>query len=202
MRIRLETEHLSLGIVVLDGVTIREEYLPLPVPEPEGDVQVTRKMYRAIRQDPTRNRPSSEALLRRVKKGLGLPRINSLVDAVNVCSLRLLLPFGCYDLAKTRGDLVVGLGAEGESYEGVGNRRVNVAGRYRVRDDDGPFGNPTMDSLRTRITPDTERALIVIFSPPDHDHAALPSVAETLSAAAARATTHILRHGESSDIGA
>ena len=188
VNLRVETGHLSVGIVRLAGIAIPAGYEP---PEPpgvpggiEGELAVARAMYRAIKQDPTRNRPSSEALLRRLTKGLGLPRVNALVDALNVCSVTLLLPFGCYDLAKTEGDIVFRVGREGDGYEGVGNRWVNVEGRYTVSDDRGPFGNPSMDSARTSITEATTDALVTVFAPPDHPHDRLDWIAERLIAAA------------------
>ena len=131
-----------------------------------GDAAPARALYRRFGIDPTRVRPSSEALLRRLKKGEAFPRINSLVDVANALSVQLQVPVGLYDLGKVRGDeLVVRLGAEGESYNGIGKERVNVAGRICVADVEGPCGNPTSDSARTMITTDTERAAWIYFLP-------------------------------------
>jgi DNA/RNA-binding domain of Phe-tRNA-synthetase-like protein len=131
-----------------------------------GDPAPARALYRRFGIDPTRVRPSSEALLRRLKKGEPLPRINSLVDVANALSVQLQVPVGLYDLGKVRGDeLVVRLGAEGENYTGIGKERVNVAGRICVADAEGPCGNPSSDSARTMITTDTERAAWIYFLP-------------------------------------
>src|SRR5438309_4512764 len=131
-----------------------------------GDVGRARALYRRFGVDPTRVRPSSEALLRRLKKGEPLPRVNSLVDVANSLSVQLQVPVGLYDLEKIRGDeLVVRLGREGESYEGIGKERINVAGRICVADAEGPCGNPSADSARTMITTDTERAAWIYFLP-------------------------------------
>ena len=131
-----------------------------------GDPAPARALYRRFGIDPTRVRPSSEALLRRLKKGEPLPRINSLVDVANSLSVQLQVPVGLYDLGKVRGDeLVVRLGAEGESYTGIGKDHVNVAGRICVADAEGPIGNPSSDSARTMITTDTERAAWIYFLP-------------------------------------
>jgi len=131
-----------------------------------GDAAHARALYRRFGIDPTRVRPSSEALLRRLKKGEAFPRINSLVDVANALSVQLQVPVGLYDLGRVRGDeLVVRLGAEGESYNGIGKERVNVAGRICVADAEGPCGNPTSDSARTMITTDTERAAWIYFLP-------------------------------------
>jgi DNA/RNA-binding domain of Phe-tRNA-synthetase-like protein len=125
-----------------------------------------RELYRRFGIDPTRVRPSSEALSRRLKKGDPLPRINSLVDVANAMSVQLQVPVGLYDLDKVKGDeLVLRLGNEGESYIGIGKERVNVAGRICVADAEGPCGNPTADSARTMITTETERAAWIYFLP-------------------------------------
>ena len=131
-----------------------------------GPVDRARELYRRFGTDPTKMRPSSEALLRRMKKGEPLPRINSLVDVANALSVQLQVPVGLYDLGKVKGDqLVIRLGAEGESYEGIGKERVNVAGRICVADAEGPIGNPSADSARTMITTDTEQAAWIYFLP-------------------------------------
>jgi DNA/RNA-binding domain of Phe-tRNA-synthetase-like protein len=131
-----------------------------------GDPGRARALYRRFGIDPTRVRPSSEALLRRLKKGEAFPRVNSLVDVANAVSVQLQVPVGLYDLEKVRGDeLVVRLGTDGESYTGIRKERVNVAGRLCVADADGPCGNPSADSARTMITTDTERAAWIFFLP-------------------------------------
>ena len=128
-----------------------------------------RTMYKRIGIDPTKTRPSSEALLRRVRKGGQLPRVNNLVDVVNWCSLESQLPFGLYDHGAVRGDVVLRLGLEGEQYPGIRKDTVHVANRLVLADELGAFGNPTSDSARTRVTTATTQALVVIFAPPSVD---------------------------------
>jgi DNA/RNA-binding domain of Phe-tRNA-synthetase-like protein len=131
-----------------------------------GSFNRARELYRRFGIDPTKVRPSSEALLRRLKKGEPLPRINSLVDVANAMSVQLQVPVGLYDLGKVKRDeLVIRLGAAGESYEGIGKERVNVEGRICVADAEGPIGNPSADSARTMITTDTEQAAWIYFLP-------------------------------------
>jgi DNA/RNA-binding domain of Phe-tRNA-synthetase-like protein len=135
-----------------------------------GAVARARELYRRFGLDPTRVRPSSEALLRRLKKGEPLPRVNSLVDVANALSVQLQVPVGLYDLDKVKGDeLVIRLGAEGERYVGIRKELVNVAGRICIADAEGPCGNPSADSARTMITTDTERAAWVYFLPVQDD---------------------------------
>ena len=135
-----------------------------------GGVARARELYRKFGLDPTRVRPSSEALLRRLRKGEPLPRINSLVDVANALSVQLQVPVGLYDLDKVKGDeLVIRLGAKGEGYTGIGKEHVNVAGRICVADAEGPCGNPSADSARTMITIETERAAWIYFLPVRED---------------------------------
>ncbi|HKC82561.1 MAG TPA: phenylalanine--tRNA ligase beta subunit-related protein [bacterium] len=138
-----------------------------------GDVpplERARELYRRFGTDPTRMRPSSEALLRRIKKGESLPRINSLVDVANALSVQLQVPVGLCDLGKVKGeDLAVRLGRKDETYEGIGKDRVNVAERICVADAEGPCGNPSADSARTMITTSTERAAWIYFLPISDD---------------------------------
>jgi len=131
-----------------------------------GDPARARALYRRFGTDPTRVRPSSEALLRRLKKGEPLPRVNSLVDVANAMSVQLQVPVGLYDMDKASGDdLSIRLGAEGEGYTGIRKEHVNVAGRLCVADSQGPLGNPSADSARTMITTDTQRAAWIYFLP-------------------------------------
>ena len=166
---------------------------PDAVPADIPGLKPARELYRGLGIDPTKTRPSSEALLRRVLAGKPLYRINSLVDALNLCSLRTLVPFGAYDRARIAGPLVVRLGNPGEGYEGIGRGRVSVERRPVLADREGAFGNPTADSLRTRIVPGTTRALVVLYLPPTMEDAAisrlLDSVAETVVRACGGAET-------------
>jgi len=130
-----------------------------------GDVGRARALYRRFGVDPTRVRPSSEALLRRMKKGEPLPRVNSLVDVANVVSLRLQVPVGLYDLDRVQGQLKLRLGRPAESYAGIGKDTINVAGRLCVADDLGACGNPSADSARTMITTGTDQAAWIFFLP-------------------------------------
>lgn len=134
---------------------------------PPAERESVRAMYRRTGLDPTRHRPSSEALLRRVRRGDPLPRINTLVDVCNWCSLEFQLPYGLYDLDRIEGAVTLRLGQEGESYPGIRKDEVHVGGRITLADSHGPFGNPSSDSARTMVTTATRRALVVVFAPID-----------------------------------
>jgi DNA/RNA-binding domain of Phe-tRNA-synthetase-like protein len=138
------------------------------------EIARVRAMYKRLGLDPTKVRPSSEALLRRVRKGDPLPRVNSLVDICNWCSVETQLPFGLYDFNLIEGDAVsLRVGAPGEGYDGIRKDRVNVDGRLTLADARGPFGNPTSDSARTMVTLDTTRVLFVVYCPREHERQGL-----------------------------
>ncbi len=132
-----------------------------------------RALYKAFGMDPSRHRPSSEALLRRVLKGLDLYRINSAVDSCNLASLEFLLPVGMYDLDRVRGDVTVRVGADGDEYPGIRKGPVHVGGRIALYDTAGPFGSPTSDSARTCVEEGATSILAVIFAPARYDHQAM-----------------------------
>ena len=132
---------------------------------PPEESAAVRSMYKKVGIDPTKTRPSNEALLRRVRKGDSIPRINSAVDIVNWCSLEFQLPYGLYDSSKVSGPVTMRLGAPGESYPGIRKDAVNVGGRITVADEIGAFGNPTSDSARTMVTPSSTELLIVVYAP-------------------------------------
>ena len=165
-------------------VTAHEPKLDPLLAEAESKVRVSppaesaavRTMYKKVGIDPTKTRPSSEALLRRVRKGDALPRINSAVDIVNWCSLEFQLPYGLYDAAKISGAVTIRRGHEGEKYAGIRKDDVNVGGRITVADETGAFGNPTSDSARTMVTPETTELLVVIYAPREVPRAQLERV--------------------------
>lgn len=192
-----------LGVLVLEGVTVREADPALEA-EVEGycrelcerfgkikSAEVpgaadARTLYKALGIDPTKTRPSNEALLRRVLKGEALYRVNTLVDALNLCSLRSQLPFGLYDFAKVVPPVVLRRGGPGESYEGIRKGPVNVEGRPTLVDSQGPFGNPTSDSARTMITPETDSALVTVYAPAAYSTARLSEVLDMTEATLTR----------------
>jgi len=130
-----------------------------------GELKPAREFYRIFGIDPTKTRPSSEALLRRVLRGKPLPRISNAVDLCNLMALRFLLPIGLYDSETIDGEVLLRSGEEGESYVGVRKDEVHLGGRPVLRDRRGPFGNPTADSLRTAVTGSTTALWMVVFAP-------------------------------------
>jgi DNA/RNA-binding domain of Phe-tRNA-synthetase-like protein len=132
---------------------------------PPAESMAVRGMYKRVGIDPTKTRPSNEALLRRVRKGQPLPRVNAVVDVVNWCSVEFQLPYGVYDRRQIDGEVTLRLGRDGEEYPGIRKDTVHVGGRLTLVDDQGPFGNPTSDSARTRVTTATTALVVVVFAP-------------------------------------
>lgn len=146
-------------------------------------ISAARALYRAIGLDPTRTRPSSESLLRRVRRGEGLPRINTLVDIANWCSLEFQLPYGLYDADRLAPPMSLKLGGPGDAFPGIRKDVVHLDGRFALFDAAGPFGNPTSDSARTMVTMATRRVVAVVFGPAATSPARMDGI---LAATAAR----------------
>lgn len=145
-------------------------------------ISEARTLYKAFGVDPTRTRPSSEALLRRCLKKQDLYRINEAVDVGNWVSLEYLLPLGLYDRGRIDGDeVLIRTGAEGEEYEGIRKGPVHLAGRLCVADATGAFGSPTSDSLRTSVSDSTGDLSAIVFAPAGIDLGRLELAARALA---------------------
>jgi len=138
---------------------------------PSSDIIVSavRRMYRKIGWEPTKYRPSSEAMIRRFLKDKGLYHINNFVDLGNVASTKYHLPMGLYDLDKIDGDIIIDVGGEEESYQGISKELIHATGKMILRDESGIFGNPTADSKRTCLSEKTKNVLAIFFTPSEID---------------------------------
>ena len=134
-----------------------------PLSELES-VKQTRKLYHSVGVDPTRDRPSSERLLRRVVQNRSLPKVNKLVDAVNLASLSTQCPMGVYDWDKIVPPVLVRIGRPEESFAGISGEPISIEGRIALVDGEGLFGNPSHDSARALVTLGTVRALVVAWA--------------------------------------
>lgn len=150
-------------------------------PSENDIISATRKMYRSAGWEPTKYRPSSEALVRRLIKGNGLYSINNVVDFANLVSAKFHIPLGLYDLAKICGDIIFDIGKEGEVYEGLSKPIIHAQGKLILRDDQGVFGNPTADSLRTSIRKDSSHILTIFFIGPAIPKIHITKMIETLT---------------------
>ena len=170
--------------------TCQERVAKLPEPRAVLDapaIAATRAGYKALGKDPARYRGSAEALLRRLVAGKGLPRINNVVDVINLVSVESRLPIGLYDLAHVEGTIEFRAGRAGETYKGIGKYDLNLEGLPLFADAKGPHGSATSDSERTMVTETTKRllAIIVSFGGPAELDGALKRLAELLALYAA-----------------
>lgn len=166
MEIRIELPAVKLGVLEADdlSVTLVNEGLAnltdkvceqqrraftLETLAAAPPIRAVREMFRRWGVDPSKYRPSSEALMRRVVQGKGLYRVSNVVDIGNLGSVETGWPYGCYDLAKLRLPIIFRHGLPGEIYEGIGKRAWHLEGRPVLADADGPFGSPISDSNRS-----------------------------------------------------
>ena len=132
-------------------------------------IAATRRVYKACGKDPSRYRPASEALIRRMLQGKQLYQRDTLVDLVNLASIAYGYSIGGFDADRFVGDtLTLGIGREGEPYEGIGRGMINIHGLPVYRDAEGGVGTPTSDHERTKMTIDT-RHLVVLINGYDGD---------------------------------
>lgn len=126
-------------------------------------IAATRRVYKACGKDPSRYRPASEALIRRMLQGKELYQIDTLVDLINLASIAFGYSIGGFDASKFVGDtLTLGVGREGEPYEGIGRGLINIAGLPVYRDAEGGVGTPTSDHERTKIQLSTTHLVVLI----------------------------------------
>ena len=182
VEIRIELPGVKLGVVEADDLQVvlvhpelatqmdeicerkRQKFTLELLAEAEA-IRMVRGMFREWDMDPSKYRPSSEALLRRVVQGKGLYRVSNVVDICNISSIETGWPFGCYDRARIFPPIALRHGLAGESYEGIGKKMWHLEGRPVLADAQGPFGSPISDSTRSMITESATGAVTVIYAP-------------------------------------
>lgn len=126
-------------------------------------IQATRHTYKILGKDPSRYRPSGEALVRRALQGKELYQIDTAVDLINLASIAYGYSIGGFDAEKIAGDtLCLGVGREGEPYEGIGRGQLNICGLPVYRDATGGIGTPTSDNERTKLELSSHRLLAIV----------------------------------------
>jgi DNA/RNA-binding domain of Phe-tRNA-synthetase-like protein len=180
--IGIEIPGVRLGTVEADGVTVAASAAELAhdIDQKCGELRrnftlesladyepiaAVRAMFRAWGMDPSKYRPSSEALLRRVVQGKGLYNISNVVDLSNLGSIETGWPYGVYNREAISGRICLRLGLPGEKYEGIGRRVWHLEGRPVLADAKGPFGSPISDSTRTQVQEGVTDVLTVIYVP-------------------------------------
>jgi len=126
-------------------------------------IEATRAAYKKMGKDPNRYRPSAEALCRRIIREIPVYRINTLVDIINVVSIRSGYSIGGFDVSKIQGTkLTLNVGSATDTFEAIGRGELNVEGLPLYKDEIGGIGTPTSDHERTKITLETRELLIII----------------------------------------
>lgn len=182
MEINIKLPGVKLGMVEADGLRVapadpglaqlmdevcegkRREFTLETLADAKA-VREVRAMFREWGMDPSKYRPSSEALLRRVVQGKSLYRVSNVVDVGNLGSIETGWPFGCYDRSRIQRPIEFRHGTSGESYEGIGKQTWHLNGRPLLADSQGPFGSPISDSTRSMITESAQDILIVLYVP-------------------------------------
>ena len=148
--------------IELLGAHFRQELTPETLKDLTS-ISATRRIYKACGKDPSRYRPASEALIRRMLQGKELYQRDTLVDLVNLASIAYGYSIGGFDADKFVGNtLTLGIGREGEPYEGIGRGQINIHGLPVYRDALGGVGTPTSDHERTKMTLDTRHLVVLI----------------------------------------
>lgn len=141
---------------------LRNDFTIDTVKERNG-IKATREAYKACGKDPSRYRPSNEQLCRRLLQGKDLYRVTTVVDLINLASIEYGYSIGGFDADLIDGSVVtLGIGKEGEDYEGIGRGKLNIAGMPVYRDAKGGIGTPTSDNERTKLSLDTKHLLCLI----------------------------------------
>ena len=136
---------------------------PLQAINKRPAIAATRTAYKALGKDPNRYRPSAEALCRRAVNGKGLYRLTTLVDAINLISMRTGYSIGGFDALKIEGDtLTLDAGMENEEFHAIGRGQLNIGCLPVYRDSLGGIGTPTSDVERTSLSEKTSRLLMLI----------------------------------------
>lgn len=126
------------------------------------EILATRLTYKKLGKDPNRYRPSAEALSRRIIRGIPVYKVNTLVDIINIVSIRSGFSIGAFDQSQIQGDLLLGRGSTHDVFEAIGRGEMNIDGLPVYRDALGGIGTPTSDNERTKISVDSTELLVII----------------------------------------
>jgi DNA/RNA-binding domain of Phe-tRNA-synthetase-like protein len=139
-----------------------------PISEIDG-VKEWRNTFKKVGTDPSRYRPSQEALLRKIKKDGAPHYVHSAVDLINFFSVQHGIPMGIYDTARLNVPIQITIGTDKDSYEGLNGRTMHMSGKIVSVDNTGAFGSPIVDSRRSCVTEQTTDALQIIYLRPSMD---------------------------------
>lgn len=162
-----ELPKVAKGRMNLFTASLRLDYAEAGLAAIEG-IKSWRQTFKQLGIDPSKYRPSSEALIKRVLQEKSVFGVNGAVDVNNFLSMKFVLPYGIYNADKVIGEkLICRLGVEGESYNGLNGRETTMTGKLLLADQHSPFGSPIVDSVRTSIDETAQHVIQVIFIHPD-----------------------------------
>ncbi|MHA1292238.1 MAG: B3/B4 domain-containing protein [Promethearchaeota archaeon] len=114
--------------------------------------------------DPTKTRPSSEALIRRILANKPIPQISNIVDLNNWVSIDTLIPLGAYDLDRLKLPLNLKFAKKGEIFNPIGSKLKKLNGKEIVLVDSNNtviHQFPHRDSDITKINSNTKNMLVI-----------------------------------------
>jgi len=160
----INTEHNAELWEILDSYCVEYKHThSLENIKTNPAIKATRDIYKKLGKDPNRYRPSAEALCRRIIRGLPLYRINTLVDIINLTSIKTGYSIGGFDADKISGNvLTLDTGKDSDHFEAIGRGLLNIDGLPVYRDSAGGIGTPTSDNERTKLALETQNLLTII----------------------------------------
>ncbi len=161
--VKIQSENEQLWERINGKTAELAQAIPLEEISQLPNIYHTREAYKALGKKPGRYRSSAEAMLRRIVPGKGLYKINNAVDLLNLVSITTQYSIGGYDANKIQGDILFDIGQEGEPYNAIGRGDLNIANLPTFRDEHSAFGSPTSDSVRTSVTDQTPKFLMLII---------------------------------------
>lgn len=132
------------------------------------ELRLYRDFFWKIGIDPTKVRPASEALIRRVIQGNPLPTINTLVDSYNIASIESRVPLAAFDRDQISPRLLLRFAVKGETFIGIGNKYAELQGNELViqSGDDIIALYPHRDADKSKVTLSTRAVVCVACGVP------------------------------------
>lgn len=149
---------------------VREKFTSLDQIRDHGAFRAYRDFFWSVGIDPTKTRPASEALTRRIVAGKDLPTINTLVDAYNLASVESFIAIAAFDLdSLSSEDLFMRTAGKGEHFRGIGmDADLELKGIEIVIEDSGKLVAvyPYRDSDESKVSLQTRSALLLMRGVP------------------------------------
>jgi DNA/RNA-binding domain of Phe-tRNA-synthetase-like protein len=128
-----------------------------------------RDFFWKLNIDPTKIRPSAEALIRRILRGKSIPQINTWVDSYNLASMKTAIPIASFDADLLEGNLLMRKADEGEEFLGIGMKKpLTLKGGEVVVEDNNRLIAiyPYRDADYSKVTLTTQNVLMLMCGAP------------------------------------